>query len=176
MSNRNSNATPTRYIYKITPSSPKLPVTSFPVGKLPTDFNLPSSDLDQNSGFVHMSTAKQIPGTLEHFFASKSSSSDSIYLLRVGYSSLLERKDAQIRWESPDASICGPREGEGMFPHIYAIRYSMDSNDSSTANTSTKALFLLSGESVDSVAIITSEAGEDGWHSALRRLGDWLQA
>lgn len=28
-------------------------------------------------------------------------------------------EDKMIRWEDPKAEICGPRGGEGMFPHLY---------------------------------------------------------
>jgi len=35
--------------------------------------------------------------------------------LRIPY----DRVEKDIRWESPDAKICGPRPGESLFPHLY---------------------------------------------------------
>ncbi|RMZ78080.1 hypothetical protein DV737_g4044, partial [Chaetothyriales sp. CBS 132003] len=143
------------YIYKIVPAEPVVPVTD--AGQLPPDYSLPVSDLDRQSGFVHMSTAAQIPNTLKFFFGPSSSSRDSVYLLRVPYQALEERK--LVRWESPDAKICGPRYGEGMFPHIYD-----------------KLQFKLTHEEVDSVKEVVSQPGDDSWDAALSELkrSGWL--
>lgn len=91
------------YIYKLIPSD------AAPADPLPTA--LPVSSLDQSSGFVHLSTVKQIPNTLKTFFAED----PRVYILRIPYEPL----EAQIRWEDPKAEVCGPRGGEGMFPHLY---------------------------------------------------------
>lgn len=91
------------YIYKIVPSSAAPPT--------PLPEVLPVSSLDQGDGFVHLSTALQVLGTLKHFFKEDS----EVYLLRIPY----ERVEKDIKWESPDGRVCGPREGEGLFPHLY---------------------------------------------------------
>jgi len=94
---------PPTYIYKLIPSSAP------PPDPLPP--TLPLSELDRNSGFIHLSTARQIPNTLKFFFKDE----PRVYVLRLSYAKV----EANIRWESPDAKVCGPRGGEGMFPHLY---------------------------------------------------------
>ncbi|TFK49736.1 hypothetical protein OE88DRAFT_1632639, partial [Heliocybe sulcata] len=91
------------YIYKIVPPS------AAPPDPLPDV--LPLSELDAKSGFIHFSTAPQILNTLRWFFKDES----KVYLLRVMYDNV----DKDIRWEDPKAEVCGPRGGEGMFPHLY---------------------------------------------------------
>jgi len=83
------------YIYKLIPSSAP------PPDPLPT--HLPLSDLDESSGFIHLSTAAQVPGTLRRFFSSE----PKVYVLRIPY----DQVEKDIRWESPDA--------KGLFPHLY---------------------------------------------------------
>ena len=141
------------YIYKIVQGTPDIPTT--PSGHLPQGYSLPVSDLDQKSGFIHMSTAVQIPNTLKYFFASPALSKDTVYLLRVSYQPL----EHHIRWESPDAKVCGPRNGEGMFPHIYD-----------------DLKFKLTSDEVESVKEVISGSGEDGWDQGLTKLRDenWL--
>lgn len=94
-----SSSKPT-YIYKLIPSTAPVP------DDLPE--RLPVSDLDQRSGFIHLSTAPQVPNTLKFFFNDE----PLVYVLRIEY----ERVEKDIRWENPDATVCGPRGGEGMFP------------------------------------------------------------
>lgn len=89
-----------RYLYKIISS--RSPVTE------PIPERLPVSDLDRRSGFIHLSTARQVPNTLKHFFKDE----PLVYVLRIEY----EKVMGDIRWESPNASDCGPRPGEGLFP------------------------------------------------------------
>lgn len=114
------------YVYKLIPS------TTPPPDPLPD--RLPLSDLDTESGFIHLSTARQIPGTLKHFFADE----PFVHVLRIEYAHV----EKDIRWEDPKAEgkytisnldrynswlfivistslVCGTREGEGMFPHLY---------------------------------------------------------
>jgi hypothetical protein len=98
-----SNQPPT-YIYKLIPSSAPVPLPPTP---LPSA--LPVSELDKTSGFVHLSTAKQIPGTLKHFFADE----PLVYVLRLPYEPLEKR--SLIRWEDPKGEVCGDRAGEGVF-------------------------------------------------------------
>ncbi|KAJ7228791.1 hypothetical protein GGX14DRAFT_415056 [Mycena pura] len=91
------------YVYKLVPSSSPVPS--------PLPEALPLSELDNVSGFIHLSTALQIPGTLKNFFGE----SDAVYVLRIKYA--MVEKD--IKWEDPKAEVCGERGGEGMFPHLY---------------------------------------------------------
>lgn len=89
-----------RYVYKIIP--PTMPVPE------PLPERLPVSELDQNSGFIHLSTAQQVPNTLKMFFAEER----LVYVLRIEYHRVIK----DIRWESPDGQVCGPRPEEGLFP------------------------------------------------------------
>lgn len=89
-----------RYIYKIIPST--APVRE------PIPERLPVSDLDQESGFIHLSMASQVPNTLKLFFSDE----PLVYIARIHYADIIQ----DIRWESPDGKICGPRPGEGLFP------------------------------------------------------------
>ncbi|TFY79926.1 hypothetical protein EWM64_g4085 [Hericium alpestre] len=67
--------------------------------------------LDEGSGFIHLSTAPQVSNTLKWFFADE----PGVYVLRIAYDGV----EKDIRWEDPKAEVCGPRGGEGMFPHLY---------------------------------------------------------
>ena len=130
-----TNPAPT-FIYKLVPSSSPVPD--------PLPDALPVSELDQKSGFLHMSTSKQVPRTLKHFF----SEDEKVYVLRVPYA-IVEK---HIRWEDPKGEVCGPRGGEGMFPHIY------------------NGLKLGVSE-VERVVILEKE---DGWDTALEKAQEWL--
>jgi uncharacterized protein (DUF952 family) len=76
-------STPT-YIYKIVPAS------AAPPSPLPDA--LPVSELDSSDGFIHLSTALQVPGTLKRFFSDK----DSVYILRIIYTKV----EKDIKWEN----------------------------------------------------------------------------
>ena len=91
------------FLYKI------IPVSAAPPDPLPEV--LPVSDLDQSSGFIHLSTAVQIPKTLNLFFGSE----DRVYILRVPY----ERIEEDVQWEDPTAAVKGKYGTEGIFPHLY---------------------------------------------------------
>jgi len=91
---------PLHWVYKIVPVPASL--ADRLVEPLPETLAL--SALDEKSGFIHLSRAKQVQGTLNHFFTNH----DEIYVLRLDYPSL---KD-QIRWESPDAS------GKSLLQHL----------------------------------------------------------
>ncbi|KAJ7507679.1 hypothetical protein B0H11DRAFT_1968085 [Mycena galericulata] len=125
------------YVYKLVPSSPPVPN--------PLPDKLPLSELDAMSGFIHLSTAKQIPGTLKHFFGED----PTVYVLRIKYATV----EKDIKWEDPDAKVCGERGGEGFFPHLY--------NDGR----------LGLGE-IDSVAVWERNGGN--WEEALKRAESWL--
>ena len=145
-----------KYIYKIAPSSPTIPVT--PSAELPEGYSLPASELDKKSGFVHMSTAAQIPGTLKHFFPTSSSGRDSVYLLKAPLKPLEDQ--GLIRWEDPKGEICGPRAGEGMFAHIYDDRK-----------------FKLSRDEIEGVVELVSVKEEDDWLASLSKIraDGWLE-
>ena len=72
------------YIYKIVPASAVLPEFPLPVA-------LPISELDSSDGFIHLSTALQVAGTLKRFFADQ----DSVYLLKIPYANV----EKDITWE-----------------------------------------------------------------------------
>ncbi|TFY67922.1 hypothetical protein EVJ58_g1330 [Rhodofomes roseus] len=134
------DAKPT-YIYKLIPSSAPPPDHPLPAV-------LPVSELDQSSGFIHLSTSKQVPNTLKFFFADEL----RVHVLRLAYDPLEEEK--LIRWEDPKAEVCGPRGGEGMFPHLYNG-------------------LKLGKDEVDSVATWERREGE-GWEDVTGREQSWL--
>lgn len=133
------------YIYKLVSHTSPTPdaVEDFPE-------RLPVSSIDQSSGFLHFSTAKQVPNTLNYFFGAD----PHVYILRVPY----DKVEKDIRWEDPKAEVCGPRGGEGMFPHLYNG-------------------LKLGKEEVESVRVLYRRAEGDeggGWDTALRESADWL--
>ncbi|KAL2823669.1 hypothetical protein BDW59DRAFT_148462 [Aspergillus cavernicola] len=91
------------YLYKLVPSTA-------PVHQ-PIPDRLPVSEIDQQSGFVHLSTALQVPNTLKLFFKDE----PLVYVLRIPYESVAR----DIRFEDPEGRVCGPRPEEGLFPHLY---------------------------------------------------------
>ncbi|KAJ5132243.1 hypothetical protein N7448_006401 [Penicillium atrosanguineum] len=125
-----------RYLYKIVASNAPI--------REPIPERLPVSELDQDSGFVHLSMAHQVPNTLKMFFKDD----PVVYILRIEYGRVIQ----DIRWESPDAKVCGPRPGEGLFPHLYNG-------------------LKLGKEEVESIAIWQNE---DGWDKALEGAEPWL--
>ncbi|KAG1817381.1 hypothetical protein EV424DRAFT_1036850 [Suillus variegatus] len=131
-----SDAKPT-YIYKLIPTS------AAPPDPLPD--RLPVSDLDLTDGFIHLSTARQVPNTLINIFKDH----DKVYVLRIPYDPV----ETNIKWEDPKAEVCGPRGGEGMFPHLY--------NE-----------FKLGKDEVESVQLW--ENGPGGWDSVLQAAEAWL--
>ncbi|KAG1837321.1 hypothetical protein DFJ58DRAFT_709645 [Suillus subalutaceus] len=132
-----SDANPT-YVYKL------ISAAAAPPDPLPDQ--LPVSDLDQTSGFIHLSTARQVPNTLKFFYKDHV----KVYVLRIPYDPV----EKNIKWEDPKAEVCGPRGGEGMFPHLY--------NE-----------FKLGKDEVESVQCW--EKGPDiEWNSALQAAEAWL--
>jgi len=124
------------YIYKLIPSS------AAPPSPLPSQ--LPISELDSSSDFIHLSTSLQIPNTLRWFFKNDA----KVYILRISYDAV----EKDIRWEDPKAEVCGPRGGEGMFPHLYNG-------------------LKLGKDEVESVAIWENSGG---WEEALKKAEGWL--
>lgn len=163
MANTSSSEAP-KYIYKIATShlKPSWPATSKSDGYQPI---LPASDLDTKSRFIHMSVAKQIPGTLKHFFKSHSQERNIVYLLKVLWPPVFDDLGL-LRWESPDAKICGPREDEGLFPHLYFF-------DGEEPMDGANRLWLRKAE-VEDVKELVSNEGVEGWESALKQIEEWL--
>ena len=81
-----------QYVYKILPEAPPDPLPS----------SLPKSALDEKDGFIHLSTAKQIPGTASLIYAQ----ANSLSLLKIP----LDRIEEATKWEET---------GSGYFPHLY---------------------------------------------------------
>ncbi|KAK2068405.1 hypothetical protein P8C59_003044 [Phyllachora maydis] len=82
------------FVYKITPTAPPSP--------LPDVY--PLSELDGKDGFIHLSTAAQIPTTAALYF----SATPSLHLLKLRLS---PRLAAATRWDAPAGPGC---------PHLYA--------------------------------------------------------
>ena len=81
-----------QYVYKILPDAPPDPLPA----------NLPLSATDSQDGFIHLSTAAQVPATADRFY----SGNKNIWVLRVP----LERIKSNLKWEEV---------GSGCFPHLY---------------------------------------------------------
>ncbi|KAF9481083.1 hypothetical protein BDN70DRAFT_912424 [Pholiota conissans] len=130
------------FIYKLVPASSPVPLNT---NDLPD--KLPVSGIDQSSGFIHLSTSTQVLNTLKWFFKDDS----NVYVLQISY----DKVESQIRWEDPKAEVCGPRGGEGMFPHLYNG-------------------LKLGKDEIESVKILENKEG--GWDAAVASAsGDWLQ-
>ncbi|KAH7906887.1 hypothetical protein BJ138DRAFT_1161554 [Hygrophoropsis aurantiaca] len=109
----------------------------------PLPERLPVSQLDLQSGYIHLSTSRQVANTLNYFFKEDT----HVYILRIRYETVKDK----IRWEDPVTKDCGPRGGEGLFPHIY--------NDDGQG---------LKRDEVDSVRKMERGDGEDMWDAALK--------
>ncbi|KAL4878403.1 hypothetical protein BJY04DRAFT_112561 [Aspergillus karnatakaensis] len=125
------------YLYKLIPST--APVRE------PIPERLPVSELDQKSGFVHLSTALQVPNTLKYFYKDE----PLVYVLRIPY----DRVAKDIRFEDPEGRVCGPRPEEGLFPHLYNG-------------------LKLGRDEVESISVWTSE---EGWDKPLAAAKPWLR-
>ena len=80
------------FVFKIVSSDPNL-----------SGNHIERSELDKQSGFIHLSTGEQIPRTCNLFFAD----SDSLYIIKFPYAKL----QSSIKWEPvPDGEL---------FPHFY---------------------------------------------------------
>ena len=69
--------------------------------------------VDVADGFIHLSTAKQLPGTLEkHFGAKHFAGQSGLHLAAVDLAALEAVYPGAVRWELS--------RGGDLFPHIYA--------------------------------------------------------
>ncbi|KAI9375012.1 hypothetical protein BJX61DRAFT_540284 [Aspergillus egyptiacus] len=124
------------YLYKLVPST--VPVHQ------PIPERLPVSEIDRQSGFVHLSTAFQVPNTLRYFFSHE----PLVYVLRIPYETVAN----DVRFEDPEGRVCGPRPEEGLFPHLYNG-------------------LKLGRDEVESMSVWKNE---DGWEKALAAAKPWL--
>ncbi|KAK1754498.1 hypothetical protein QBC47DRAFT_219101 [Echria macrotheca] len=85
------------FIYKITEDEPPSPIPEV----------YPPSELDQKDGFVHLSTATQIPKTASLFFTQ----TKKIYLLKLRVSAL---DPSKIKWDEVPGT-------NGGCPHLYGV-------------------------------------------------------
>ena len=60
---------------------------------MPSDWSFPQTEVDAKDGFVHLSTLRQLPGTLSRFFTSD----DTVQLLKVDYERMSTWKI--VKWE-----------------------------------------------------------------------------
>lgn len=96
--------TPTpNFVYKIYPLTESLQI---PI-PYTSDFTFPQDKLDQSSGYFHMSSKDQLPGTLRFFFDSH----ERVQLVKINYSKLSAAET--VKWELGD-------DGEA-YPHLYAL-------------------------------------------------------
>ena len=85
-----------KYLYKILDESPPSPLPE----------TLPSTDLDRNDGFIHLSTAEQTPITANLFFGNHT----KLWILKVEREAL----DGRIEY------ITDPKAGvENGCPHVH---------------------------------------------------------
>lgn len=152
-----SSIQPSKYIYKIASAAPQ-PLSPSSNSSEPI---LPVSPLDNSSGFIHMSTATQIPGTLDLFFPTSAGERNVVWVIKLQIDRFGE---GQVKWESPDGTVTQAREGEGLFPHLYL-------DDGSEG----LRLWLSRNEVLD-VRELVSGVGTVGWKDGIgKSVGeDWL--
>ncbi|GAA6016116.1 hypothetical protein JCM8202_005415 [Rhodotorula sphaerocarpa] len=106
MFSRPSGPNGVQYIYRIMPHSSANPRYTFPV-PIPARYEFLPLELDAKDGFMHLSTAKQLSGTLNRFFADV----PAVTILKCDYGRLSAWK--VVKWE-------GPSDSSKQFPHLYA--------------------------------------------------------
>ena len=96
--------TPTpKFVYKIYPNTKSFEI---PI-PYASDFTFPQDKLDESSGYFHMSSKDQLPGTLRCFF----NSHETVQILKIDYGKLSTAKT--VKWELGD-------DGHA-YPHLYAL-------------------------------------------------------
>jgi len=85
-----------RFIFKIVYREPDLSSTTIEL-----------SDLDKQSGFIHLSTGEQIPQTCHLFFPDF----NTLYIIKFSYDKL--KTNNIIKWEPPAP------DNDQLFPHLY---------------------------------------------------------
>ncbi|KAF5019153.1 hypothetical protein F66182_8858 [Fusarium sp. NRRL 66182] len=100
---------PPKYIYKIVPSPPEEP---FPKEH-------PLSNLDRNDGFVHLSTATQVPKTADLFFTESS----VLWVIKLEIDQFAD----SIKWEDGFTHLYGNFGGD----HVNTIeKFAREENQS----------------------------------------------
>lgn len=69
------------------------------------------SELDRQSGFIHLSTGEQVPHTCNRFF----SNTEALVVLKLPYNKL----ESNMKWEPAPAT-------EELFPHLYSDLWTRD--------------------------------------------------
>ncbi|KAF9491643.1 hypothetical protein BDN71DRAFT_1452487 [Pleurotus eryngii] len=133
-----AEASQVTYVYKLIHASTPPPD--------PLPESLPLSEFDVQSGFIHLSTARQVPGTLKQFFTNE----PRMYVLRIPIRAI----EKDVRWEAPSVPVSRDGVGDGTFPHLYSEK--------------------LGSAEVESVALW--EKGEGTWDKALgtEEVVSWL--
>ncbi|MCJ1280198.1 hypothetical protein MMC21_008025 [Puttea exsequens] len=90
------------FVYKILPDAPPNPFQ----GIMP-------SDLDARDGFIHLSTAEQVPSTADRFY----STAQTLWFLKIP----LKTIENKTRWEDNPS---------GCFPHFYSTSIGHDQVES----------------------------------------------
>ncbi len=70
----------------------------------------PGSSDDIRDGYIHLSTAAQVPGTFEKYFRSQFDAGASLWLLEIAAASL---KSEALKFEAS--------RGGALFPHFYDV-------------------------------------------------------
>jgi len=90
-----------KFVYKIYPTTFKIPIPHA------SDYTFPEDTLDKSSGYFHMSSKDQLPGTLRFFF----SSHETVQILKIDYAKLSAAKT--VKWELGD--------DDNAYPHLYSL-------------------------------------------------------
>ncbi|KAF8294798.1 hypothetical protein DL93DRAFT_2091749 [Clavulina sp. PMI_390] len=98
---------PPKYLYKLIPSDAAPPD--------PMPVTLPLSELDAADGFIHVSTANQVPTTARLYFPQET----VLYLARIEYPNVRQH----VRWEVLGGILCallynGPRLGSAEIESV----------------------------------------------------------
>ncbi|KAF2469334.1 uncharacterized protein BDR25DRAFT_263832 [Lindgomyces ingoldianus] len=103
---------PPKYLYKILPSAPPTPLPP----------RLPLSDLDRTDGYIHLSTAEQVPGTAEKFF----SGFEELWLLKIEYRVLAKDEGKEAGGDGAEGKegdkkgvLKWEEVGRGCFAHFF---------------------------------------------------------
>ncbi|GAC95497.1 hypothetical protein PHSY_003073 [Pseudozyma hubeiensis SY62] len=78
------------------------------------DTNWAGTALDTKDGFIHLSSADQLPGTLERFFGSSSGCGDVLYIYTFTRSSVDRQRSTPIKLQFDPAAGT-------VFGHIYGV-------------------------------------------------------
>jgi len=87
---------PPKHLYKLLTAAPPLPIPRT------------LTDVDAQDGFIHLSTAAQVPATAGRFFAAE----PKLWIVKISREALENREaPAELRWEAS--------RSHGVFAHLY---------------------------------------------------------